>query len=262
MRWGRAAGGQALKPRHDVVGNFEIGKHVLHVVAVLQRLEQLEQRLGGVAVDRRQGLGPPDELRRRGGAEALLERVAHAVQRVGGAGDHVLVGAALDIVGAGLDGRLEHRIGRRRGGGIGHLPDAVEQEADAVGFAEIAAGLGEGGADVAGGAVAVVGQRLDDDGDAAGAIALVAHLLVVLALAAAGAALDRALDRVLGHVGLARRDHRRAQPRIGVGVGQAAARRGGQFADELGEDLGALFVLRALAVHDVLELGMTSHVDR
>ncbi len=173
----------------------------------------------------------------------------------------MLVGAGLDIVGAGLDGGFEHRIGRRRGGGIGHLPDAVEQEAHAVAFAEIAAGLGEGGADVARGAIAVVGQRLDDDGDAAGTIALVAHLLVVLALAAASAALDRALDRVLGHVGLAGGDNRAAQPRIGVGVGQPVARRGGELADQLGEDLGALFVLRALAIHDVLELGMTSHVD-
>ena len=40
------------------------------------------------------------------------------------------------------------------------------------------------GAHFAGGAVAVVGQRLDDDGDAARAVALVADLVVVLAVAA------------------------------------------------------------------------------
>ena len=49
---------------------------------------------------------------------------------------------------------------------------------------ERAAVFGEGGADIGRGAVAVVGQRLDDDGDAAGAEALVAHLFVVLRVAA------------------------------------------------------------------------------
>ena len=125
-----------------------------------------------------------------------------------------------------------------------------------------AARLGEGGAHLARGAVAVVGQRLDDDRDAARAIALVAHLLVSLAVAAAGAALDRAIDRVLRHVGLAGRENGGAQPRVGGRVGQAGAGGGRQFPDDLGEDLGALFVLRALAVHDVLELRMASHGDR
>src|SRR3546814_20405557 len=54
---------------------------------------------------------------------------------------------------------------------------------------------------LAGGAVAVVGQRLDDHGDAAGAIALVAHLFVIVGTVAAGAALDGALDGILRHVG-------------------------------------------------------------
>jgi hypothetical protein len=38
------------------------------------------------------------------------------------------------------------------------------------------------------------------------------------------------------------------------------ARGRGQFADDLGEDLAALFVLRALAVHDVFELRMAGHL--
>ncbi len=67
---------------------------------------------------------------------------------------------------------------------------------DGIGLAEIAARLGEEGADFRGGAVAVVGQRLDDDGDAARAVALVADLVIGGVVLAAGAALDRAFHRV------------------------------------------------------------------
>ena len=131
-------------------------------------------------------------------------------------------------------------------------------KADAAGLAERAAELGERGADVGGGAVAVVGQGLDDQRDAARAIALVADLLVALALVA-GAAPDRALDVVLGHVGGARRLQRAAQARIGRRVGQAGARRDLHLAHQPGEGPGALGVLAALAMHDVLELRMPSH---
>src|SRR5262249_8726164 len=42
-------------------------------------------------------------------------------------------------------------------------------------------------------------------------------------------------------------------------IGQTGAGSRGQFPDNLREDLGALFVLRALAVHDILELRMAGH---
>src|SRR5207245_8876702 len=106
------------------------------------------------------------------------------------------------VVGAGLDRGIEHGV---VGGDAAVVLDdagAVEHERDRAGFAEIAAGLGEEGAEVGGGAVTVVGQRLDDDGDAAGAIALVADLVIVLALIAERL-LDGALDIVLRHVFLA-----------------------------------------------------------
>ena len=81
--------------------------------------------------------------------------------------------------------------------------------------------LAEAGAHGARGAVAVVGQRLDDHRDAAGAVALVADLVVVLGVAAL-AALDRPLDVVLGHVGGLGRLDRGAQARVERRVGQPA----------------------------------------
>jgi hypothetical protein len=105
-----------------------------------------------------------------------------------------------------------------------------------------------------GGTVAVVGQRLDDEGDPARAVAFVAHLLVGGVVFPARPALDGAFHRVLGHVGVTGGDHGGPETRIGVRVGQACLGRDRQLADDLGEDLGALRVLRALAIHDVLEL--------
>jgi hypothetical protein len=43
------------------------------------------------------------------------------------------------------------------------------------------------------------------------------------------------------------------------GSGQTHLRRHGDFARQLGKQAGALLVLRALAVHDVLEFGMAGH---
>ena len=79
--------------------------------------------------------------------------------------------------------------------------------------------------------VAVVGQRLDDDGDAAGAIALVAHGLEIGAVGA-GRLLDGALDVVLGHVLGARVLDREAQARVHLGVWQAGLGRDRDFAAE------------------------------
>ena len=73
--------------------------------------------------------------------------------------------------------------------------------------------------------------------------------------------LDGALDVVLRHVLGAGGEDGGAQARIMVGVGQAVFRGDGDFARQLGEQLGALGVLLPLAEHDVLELRMAGHGD-
>jgi hypothetical protein len=93
----------------------------------------------------------------------------------------------------------------------------LEQVGDAAGLAHVAAVLGEDVADVARGAVAVVGRDLDQQRHAGRTVALVLGLLVVRTLDLAGAALDGALDIGRRHVdGLRGRD-RGAQARIGRG---------------------------------------------
>ena len=110
------------------------------------------------------------------------------------------VGVGFAIVGAGIDRRFQHRIGASAlAASILDRAERVEIERHRAGLAEIAAEFGEDRAHFARGAVAVVGQRLDDDADAAGTEALVAHLFVIRA-ARLLALLDGALDIVLGHV--------------------------------------------------------------
>ena len=53
--------------------------------------------------------------------------------------------------------------------------------------------------------------------------------------------------------------HGGAQARVHGRVGQAELGRDGDFARQLGEQLGLDLILPPLAVHDVLELGMTGH---
>ena len=112
----------------------------------------------------------------------------------------------------------------------------VEHEGDRAGFRERPARLGEIGAHLARRAVAVVGERLDDHGDAAGRVALVAHFVVILAIGAGGL-LDGALDIVPGHVFDAGGDAGRAQAGVHVGVGQAHLGRDGDFTGQFGKQL-------------------------
>ena len=111
--------------------------------------------------------------------------------------------------------------------------------------------LGEGVADLGAGAVAVVGQRLDQDRRAARPVALEDDPLDRRRIGAgAGPAVDRPLDVVLGHRGVARLLHRGGEGRVGVRVSPALARRNRDRARELGELLAPLRVRGRFAVLD------------
>src|SRR5580700_11096538 len=122
------------QPRHHVFGHFEIGVDVLDIVAVLERLEELEEARRRLLADFRGGLRTPDEARRAGRDESALERIANRVQILRRANHQVLLGIALDVSGPGFDRGFEHVIGAGRGRGIGNLADPVEHKTDAVGF--------------------------------------------------------------------------------------------------------------------------------
>jgi hypothetical protein len=118
--------------------------------------------------------------------------------------------------------------------------------------------FGEGGAHIRRGAVAVVGHGLHDDGDAAGAAAFIADLIIIFRVVAARL-LDGAFDIILGHGFRLGGDDRGAKARIVSGVRQPSLGGDGDFAGQLGEELGALLILAPLAEHDIFELTVTGH---
>src|SRR6185369_15039525 len=114
--------------------------------------------------------------------------------------------------------------------------------------AEVAAVLFEDVADLGGGAVAVVGHRLDDQRDAARTVAFVRDFLVRGAFELAGAAFDGALDVVLRHVVGLRLGHGRTKTGIAADVTTAEACGNGHFLENAREDLAALRVGSTLLV--------------
>ena len=127
---------------------------------------------------------------------------------------------------------------------------ALEHVGNGTGGAQVAARMGECGAHVGSGAVAVVGQRLAEDGNAAGAVALVHDGLVVRGvLAGTEGLVDGGLDLVLGQgvaLGLLNCGGQRCVV-VGVRVATLLGSNG-DVARQLGEQRGALSVLRSLAM--------------
>ena len=124
--------------------------------------------------------------------------------------------------------------------GLGDDDDAlaVEVVGDAARVGHRAAVAGHERAHLGGRAVLVVGEALDEQGDAVGAVALVHDRRVVDRLAGeAGAALDGAVDVVVGDRGLLGLLHGVDEGRVAREVG--AAHLGGDLdvLDELGERL-------------------------
>src|SRR5262245_63945500 len=121
------------------------------------------------------------------------------MQLIGMAIDDVTLRARLAILSTRFDRTFEHGLGARLRRVELDGAELVEIERHRARLAEITAELGEDRAHLACGAVAIVGERFDDDADAARAEALVAYLFVIGA-ARLLALLDGALDIVLGHV--------------------------------------------------------------
>ena len=126
--------------------------------------------------------------------------------------------------------------------------EALEHIGDGAGRAEISAVLGEEVADVRGGAVLVVGEDFDEDGDSAGAVAFIVQFLVGRRAELAGALLDGALDVVLRHVRAAGLEDRGAEAGVRGGIAAAHARGNRDFLDEFGKRLSALRVGESLGV--------------
>src|SRR5882672_4123797 len=173
--------------------------------------------------------------------------------------DQVLLALAGEILGPGLQRRLEGAVLRIAVGVEPDLPLAVEHPGHGIGRAQIAAVAAEGVADLRHGAVGIVGRCLDDHGGAAGAVALVDHFLEGDALQLAGALLDGAFDVVARHINCLGGIDGRAQSGVAAGVAAAGLGSHGDFPDVLGPVGSPARVGDRLLVLDLLPLAVAGH---
>ena len=110
-------------------------------------------------------------------------------------------------------------------------------------------------------AVLVVGQRLNNDCNAAYAVALVVVCLVIDLAVRTGVLIERALDVVVRHVVCLCLCDTVAQTGVEVRVGRAALLdRDRHLTADLGEDFSLLCIVCALALGDVVPFRMSRHV--
>ena len=106
------------------------------------------------------------------------------------------------------------------------------------------------------GAIAVVGQRVDHDGDARRPVPLVADLFELFAGQLPRAPLDRVLDPVGGHIDLTRLLDCQAQPKVAVNISAAFLGGDRDLATGACEGLAAFGVDDRLFVLDAGPLGV------
>src|SRR5207249_8815759 len=136
----------------------------------------------------------------------------------------------------------------------------VEHPGHRAGLSERPARLGDDGAYLGDGAVAVIGDGLDEHGYAVRAVCLVHDLLVMGAtLGPARAPLDGALDVFEGHVLGARPLHGQPQAEVRLGVTPAFPGRDGYFTGELGEELASPGVGSAFLSLDCSPFAVSGH---
>ncbi len=167
---------------------------------------------------------------------------------------------AFGIVGPCFHGGFEHLIRAGFVGGIHDLSHTVEHEGYGIGFTQRSAAFGEIGSNIPHRARAVVGQCFNDDGNAAGAIAFIAHILVIIGISGPHGAIDGAFDPVIGHIHGAAGGYGGAQTRVVPRFRPAQLGGHDNLAPYFRENLGPLGVLCAFAVLNVLKLGMASHL--
>ena len=236
-----------------LLGKLRVVIDGLGIVVILQPVDQL-LHLGHGFLVRQLGGGGGNHLALGGEEHAtgLLQFVAHAGEVVGVGVDDGCTLAHFHVVRAAIQGQhgqlvLVHALG------VVDLDDALALElpGDAAARTQGTAALVEDVADFACGAVQVIGDDLNDHGDAAGSISLVGDLLVVGAVALAGGLLDGALNVVVGHVGGLRLCDDVLQLAVQIGIRAAAGLYGDHdFAADLGKDLALCSIRLGLFILD------------
>src|SRR6266853_516291 len=175
----------------------------------------------------------------------LLHRLKNALISIGSGNDFPVIAVVVQVVAAGFQHDVHQVV--FFGGRLGHhdLTFLVKHPGNRAGFTQVPAALGEGVADLADGAVAIVRGHLHQQRHAARAVTFKSDFFVVDALKFASTALDGALDVVGRHVLRLGSSDSPAQSRITFNVASATLGGHGNFFNQTGEYLAALGVQRA-----------------
>src|SRR3984885_1828679 len=234
---------------HDLVRHRVVGVDVLHVVGVLERVDQPEHLARLLLVQVHLDAGQERHVRRLVVDLGFLQRLAGRDQ-VGRLRDHLeRLAEVVDLLGAGVQDGGQHVVLA----GAVLLDDdhalAVEQVAHRAGVGHRAAVAGERDAHIRRRSVPVVGQALDQDRHAAGTVALIGDVLVLgAARLRAAAALDRPVDVVVRDRVLLGLLDRVIQGRVARWIATAGARSDLDVLDQLGEKAAALCIDHRLLV--------------
>src|SRR5487761_2651539 len=243
----------------QLLGDLEVARDALHVLEILQVFHEPQVLARLRDIDGRRLLRQHRLLRALDRDPGLLERPPDRLEVPRLAVDLQRIRIRLHVACAGVDGEERHLVRIDAGDRHGNDTSLLELPGHRARDRQLATRLGEDGAHLGGRPVAVVRGGLDEERDAAGTVALVDDLLVLLALAAPGRLLHGALDRVDGRVRGACLLDREAQPEVAVGVAAPGPRRDGDLAPHLGEDGAALDVVDALVALDLGPFGVTGH---
>ena len=232
---------------------------VLHVVVLFQSVQQLAHGLQLVGVGQTSGgHGHHGQVVGQDLVALLLQSLDHSGVVLGIGGDLGSVLAGVKVLGTGVQS-IHHGL-------VGVLvlqrdvDDTLlaEQEGHTTHSAQVAAVLVEVVAQVGSGTVAVVGQGLDHDRHAAGAVTLVGDCLVLGLIAALGF-LDDALDVIVGHAHALCLGDQVSQLAVGSGVGAAGTDSHADLAADLGKDFRLCAVGLFLFALNIVPFAMSRH---
>ena len=232
---------------------------VLDIVVVLQRVQQLAHCLELIGVGQAGGgHGDHGQVVAQDLVALLFHGLDHSGVVLGIGGDLSSLFACIKVLGTGIQS-VHHGLV-----GILILQRDVndtllaEQEANTAHSAQVAAVLVEVVAQVGSGTVAVVGQGLDHDSNAAGAVALVGDGLE-LGLITALSLLDDALDVIVGHAHALCLGDQVCQLAVGSRVGAAVTDGNADLAADLGKDLCSCAIGLFLLALNVVPFAMSRH---
>src|SRR2546426_11205288 len=243
----------------NLVGNVEVRVGVLDVVVLFQRLHQAQHVLGIFPFHAHRGLRHHRNVCGFEGQACALHRLFHFEELLGRAHNFVDIPGRADVLGPSLERRRQDIVFL----GLGPVDrdDAlpVEHPGDRAGPAQRSSISGEQVPDIAGSAVAVVGEDLDQYRDPAWGVPLVQDRLERRPFGPASPALNRTLDVVVGHPGFAPVVDRRTQARVAVGVAPALLSGDGDLAGQLAEQLAPHKIDFLLLQPDIVPLRMAGH---